>query len=195
MPDGKAANRIAFLKFHNFLRTGDCEFNTDSIDTLQSFIASLKEMIGNDTRFAARTLRDFEAVQKNLPIVRPTGADLTYMIATGNQDGFTLKSTDSGTRAFLNIYCFFVDGPGKVMSQQVEKSLITVFLIVLQKVPYSGFEHALTACTGQNIDVCENDVVRCYHWAQAKGNNPCWNNGTPMTAAEVKDFLDMPVPY
>ena len=81
------------------------------------------------------------------------------------------------------------------MSQQIVKSLITVLLTVLQKVPYSGFEHALAACKSQNIDLCENDVVRWYHWAQARGDNPCWNNGTPMTAAEINDIRDMPVPY
>ena len=81
------------------------------------------------------------------------------------------------------------------MSRQVVKSLITVLLLVLQKIPYTGFEHAFAACKSQNIDVCEKDVVRCYHQAQARGNNPCWNNGTPMTTAEIKDFRDMPAPF
>ena len=81
------------------------------------------------------------------------------------------------------------------MSDQAVKSLITVFLTILQKVLASDFMHALAACKAQNIDVSEKDVVRCYRWVQANGDKPCWNNGTPMTAAEINDFRDMPVPY
>ena len=90
MPDGRFSNLSVFLKFFNLLRTGVCEFNADYFATLQSFIASLKEMIGNDARFAAQTLRDFGAHQHNLPIVQPNGVDLTQMIPTGHKDGFTL---------------------------------------------------------------------------------------------------------
>ena len=70
-----------------------------------------------------------------------------------------------------------------------------VLLTVLQKVPYPGFERALAACKAQTIDVSEKDVVRCYHWAQAKGDKPCCYNNTPIAAAEITNFRDMPVHY
>ena len=47
---------------------------------------------------------------RRIPIVQSISVDLTQMLPTGNRDGFTLKSTDSGTRAFLNIYGSFADG-------------------------------------------------------------------------------------
>ena len=56
MPDGKFSNFIAFLKFLNLIRVGNCDINDDDLSSLPQLIASLKRVTGNDNEFAARTL-------------------------------------------------------------------------------------------------------------------------------------------
>ena len=117
------------------------------------------------------------------------------MVPTGDADGLTLKSNDSGRRLFLDVHAALTEGPDKVLSLQVVKGLISVLLALLQHVPFSGLRRALASCKGQDIDVSEKDVERCYHGFQAQGTNPCWSTGEHMSATDVKPFEEMVSPF
>ena len=89
MPDGKFSNVCGYLKFLNLLRVGNCDIDTDDSSTLESFIASLKRIIGNDADFAAKVLTNFGARQEIHQVVRPVGDVLSYKKPLGDTDGFS----------------------------------------------------------------------------------------------------------
>ena len=97
MPDGKFSNLIGYLKHLNLLRVGNCDIDMDDSTTVADLIASLKKIIGNDAEFAAKTLRDFGAIQEIHTVKVPTGVDMRWTKPLGDKDGFTLSSTDMGS--------------------------------------------------------------------------------------------------
>ena len=159
-PDGKFSNLIAFLKFFNLLRVGNCDITNDDLSTLGQFIASLKRIIGNDAEFVARTLQDFGAILADCELTRPKGFEFQRKQPVGNGDGGTLSATDEGVRAFLCIYGVFADGPDKIMSGEIVKSLITVVLMALSAAPYSVFFQAFDMCNEGGYQVPGKAITR-----------------------------------
>ena len=78
------------------------------------------------------------------------------------------------------------------MSQNVVKSLISVLLTVLQKIPFTCFEQAHQACTDQGISIAFADVKKRCDYAQAQGaaqREPAhWSGGQRMTPKEAADL-------
>ena len=88
MPDGKFSNVCGYLKFLNLLRVGNCDIDTDVASTIESFVISLKKIIGTDAEFASKALQRFGARQEVHQVVRPIGVDLENKKPLGDKDGF-----------------------------------------------------------------------------------------------------------
>ena len=89
MLDGKFSNLCGYLKFLNLLRVGNCDIDTEDSSTLESLIASLKRIIGNDADFAAKVLKNFGVRQETHQVIEPIGDVLAYKKPLGDTDGFS----------------------------------------------------------------------------------------------------------
>ena len=94
------------------MRTGNCSITTADASSLDEYVADIKKIICNDSDLAASTLRDFGTIQHNHIIVKPRGGvDFAYTKPCGDTGGFTLKSSETGMREFLNIHSSLSKGP------------------------------------------------------------------------------------
>ena len=192
MPDGKFSNICGYLKFLNLLRVGNCDIDTDDCSTLESFIASLKKIIGTDADFAAKALRNFGARQEAHQVVEPIGVDLTYKKPLGDQDGFIQFTTDMTIKPFLNIHDALSDGPDSIESTDLMKGLIAVALMSLSSAPFSSFTEAHQMATKYGTTVSQKDIPKVYHWIQARKKKPLWRDGSVMLQADVEEYLALP---
>ena len=194
MPDGKFSNICGYLKFLNLLRVGNCDIDTDDCSTLESFIASLKKIIGTDADFAAKALRNFGARQEAHQVVEPTGVDLAYKKPLGDHDGIIQFATDMAIKLFLNIHDAFSDGPDSVESTDLMKGLIAVALMSLSSAPFSSFTEAHHMATKYGTTVSQKDIPKVYDWIHAMKQKPFWCNGSVMPQADVKAYLAVACP-
>ena len=104
MPDGKFSNVCGYLKFLNLLRVGNCDIDTDVASTIESFVISLKKIIGTDAEFASKALQRFGARHEVHQVVPPIGVDLEDKKPLGDKDGVSQFTTDMTVKPFLNIH-------------------------------------------------------------------------------------------
>ena len=68
------------------------------------------------------------------PLVAPKCIDFRWTPPIGETDGRTLKSTDGGTRPFLNIHGALTDWHKAVTNTEMMKGFVTIVLMVLSSV-------------------------------------------------------------
>ena len=135
MPDGKFSNVCGWLTFLNLLRVGNCDIDTDVASTVESFVISLKKIIGTDAEFASKALQIFGARQEVHQVVRPIGVDLENKKPLGDKDGLTQSTTDVTIKPFLNIHDALSLPPEDIESTDLMKGLLAVALIALSTAP------------------------------------------------------------
>ena len=160
MPDGKFANICGWFKLLNLLRVGNCDVDMDVMSTVETFVASLKKIIGNDAEFAAKALRKLGARQETHQVVAPIGVDLQYKKPLGDQDGFIQFTRDMTIKPFLNIHSALSAGPNVVESTDLVKGLVAVVLMALSSAPFSTFKEAFLMSNKFGHPIAEKDVPR-----------------------------------
>ena len=194
MPDGKFSNVCGWLKFLNLLRVGNCDIDTDVASTIESFVISLKKIIGTDAEFASKALQRFGARQEVHQVVPPIGVDLEDKKPLGDKDGFIQFTTDMTVKPFLNIHAALSPPPEDIESTDLMKGLLAVALMALSSAPFSKFSEAFLLAKQNGITIGQKDIPKIYHWVQARTKKPYWSNGSPMSPEDVKFYLAMPFP-
>ena len=138
MPYGKFSTLIVFLKFLNSIRAGNCDINEDDVCSPPEFIACLKKIIGNDNIVAAKSFQPIGATGMHCPLVAPKGVDCRRTPRIGETDGLTLKSTDGGTRPFMNIHGALSVKHDSVKNTEMMKGYVTIVLMALSSVTLRG---------------------------------------------------------
>ena len=131
MPNGKFSNFVAFLKFLNLIRVGNCDINEDDLSSLAEFIACLKNNIGKDNIVAAKSFQSIGAAVRHFQMVLPKDIDLRYMKLLGENDGLTLKANDGGTRPFMNIHGALTEVHDTVKNTEMMKGYATIVQMAL----------------------------------------------------------------
>ena len=183
-----------YLKILNLIRVGNCDIDTDVASTVESFVISLKKIIGTDAEFASKALQRFGARQEVHQVVRPTGVDLEYKKPLGDKYGFTQSTTDMTVKPFLNIHAALSPPPEDIESTDLMKGLLTVALMALSSAPFSTFTEALRLATKNGITIGQKDIPKIYHCVQTRTKKPYWSNGSPMSPEDVKIYLATPFP-
>ena len=164
------------------------------MSTVETFVASLKKIIGNDAEFAAKAFRKLGARQETHQVVAPIGVDLQYKKPLGDQDGLIQFTRDMTIKPFLNIHSALSAGPNVVESTDLVTGLVTAVLMALSSAPLSTFQEAFQMSQKLGNPISQKDDPRVYDLIQARTKNPRWSNGTAMKTADADALKAKPFP-